>query len=73
MQTIDKDVRATLVVDFSDLKPGGRHPVQQRYREIARSNTPSRAVLKFDDVTLVVFLDTHSVPLRFANANPGLA
>jgi hypothetical protein len=27
VQTIDEDVRAMLVVDFRDLKPGGRHPV----------------------------------------------
>ncbi|MFZ0457464.1 MAG: hypothetical protein WAM17_03315 [Rhodoplanes sp.] len=62
-----------LVVDFRNRKPGGWHPMQQRYREIAGPNPPSRAVLKFDNIALLVFFDAHTVPLRFASANPGLA
>jgi hypothetical protein len=59
VQTIDENMRATLIVDFRDRKPGGRHP-EQRNREIAKPNTPSRAVLKFDDVALLVFLDART-------------
>ena len=55
MQTIDKNVRAMLVVDFGDRNSARWYP-EQCNREIAGPNPPSRAVLKFDDVLLSCFL-----------------
>jgi hypothetical protein len=64
MQTIDQNVGPTLADDFRDRKPGRWHP-QQRNREIARPNPPRRAVLKFDNIALLVFLDAHTIPPVF--------
>src|SRR5580692_7688612 len=42
------------------LKFSGRQPLQSR-RNIARPNLPSGTVFKFDNVTLVVLLNSHAI------------
>lgn len=66
-RSLNEGVRAVRVVYFGNDNPAGRRPLPCCC-DIAWLNAPSRAVLKFDDVALLAFLDTHSVPLRFVNA-----
>jgi hypothetical protein len=71
-RSIKEGVRAVRVVYFGNDNPAGRRPLQGCC-EVGGPNAPSRSVIKFDDVTLVVLLDAHTVRFHFASANPGLA
>ena len=61
VRSIDERMSPTLVLDFADGKPAGRHPVQCS-RDIARPNTPGGAVLEFDDVAFLVLRNQHALP-----------
>ena len=58
--SINEGVRAVRVIYFGNDNPAGRRPMQRRC-DIAGPNSPSRAVCKLYDVTLVVLLDAHTV------------
>jgi len=53
-------VGAQVVINCRYLEFSGRQPLQSR-RNIARPNLPSRTVFKFDNVTLVMLLNSHEI------------
>jgi hypothetical protein len=53
-------VGAQFVIDCRYLEFSGRQPLQSR-RYIAWPNLPSRTVFKFDNVTLVMSLNSHEI------------
>jgi hypothetical protein len=57
---INEGVGAQFVMNCRYLKFSGRQPLQSR-RNIARPNLPSRTVFKFNDVTLVMLLNSHAI------------
>jgi hypothetical protein len=57
---IDEGVSAQFVINCRYLEFSGRQPLQSR-RNIARPNLPSRTVFKFDNVTLVMLLNSHEI------------
>ena len=58
-RSINEGVRAVRVVYFGNDNPAGRRPLQDCC-DIGGPNAPRRAVIKFDDVILVVLLDAHT-------------
>jgi hypothetical protein len=66
---INEDVGAKLVIDCGYSELSGRQPLQSRCN-IARPNSPSRTILEFDNVTLVVLFNSHEPSPRRTSASP---
>jgi hypothetical protein len=57
---IDEGVGAQFVINRRYLEFSGRQPLQSR-RNIARPDLPSGTVFEFDNVTLVMLLNSHEI------------